>query len=278
MNGQGGNSQTGTPQANETQAPKAQSQTVQTSQKVLARRREVASLALKGLSQAAIAQQLKIPQGTVSRDLAAMREYWREFPVNDFDKVRIEQLQKIDLVEAEAWAAWQRSLGQRHSAWLTRGKTGETTRTSLQDQSGDPRYLREVARCVQQRYEMIGVQPPEAPPTVGGLEINEEDYPWLFKEYLYWRDLFGDPPYSGQGVLTAEQIASIVTQYEKRHCPDRRSQLVEHARNAENRRRTEGETPVAPAGAEGSPAGQGQPQPYGSQGVLPGDPDELYCP
>ena len=49
----------------------------------------------------AIARQLQIPQGTVSRDLAAMREFWREFPVYDFDKIRLEQLQKIELVEAE---------------------------------------------------------------------------------------------------------------------------------------------------------------------------------
>ena len=111
--------------------------------RVAARRRDVASLALKGWTQAAIARQLQIPQGTVSRDLAAMRELGREFPVYDFDKIRLEQLQKIDLVDAEAWAAWQRSQGRRHSASLTRGKTGETTRTTSQDQFGDPRYLRD---------------------------------------------------------------------------------------------------------------------------------------
>ena len=78
----------------------------------------MASLALKGWTQAAIARQLQIPQGTVSRDLAAMREFWREFPVYDFDRIRLEQLQKIDLVEAEAWAAWQRSQGRRHTMIL----------------------------------------------------------------------------------------------------------------------------------------------------------------
>ena len=69
------------------------------------RRREVANFHLKGWTKGAIARHLGIPQGTVSRDLAAVREFWREFPVYDFDKVRLEQLQKIDLVEAEAWAA-----------------------------------------------------------------------------------------------------------------------------------------------------------------------------
>jgi hypothetical protein len=54
------------------------------SPQLAARRREVAILAHPnrahtGWTQAAIASHLKIPQGTVSRDLAAMREFWRDF-------------------------------------------------------------------------------------------------------------------------------------------------------------------------------------------------------
>ena len=111
----------------------------QASQQLAARRREVVSLTHKGLPQSAIARHLKIPQGTVSRDLAAMHKFWRDFPVHDCENVRLEQLQKIDVIEAEAWAAWERSQQRRQIAQLTRGKTGEQTRTSLQDQHGDPR-------------------------------------------------------------------------------------------------------------------------------------------
>ena len=73
-----------------------------TRSKLFERRREVANYALKGWTQAAIARQMHIPEATVSRDLAAMREVWREFPVYDFDRARLEPLQKIDLVEADA--------------------------------------------------------------------------------------------------------------------------------------------------------------------------------
>ena len=58
--------------------------------KLAARRREVSNLALKGWTQAAIARHLQIPQGTVSRDLAAMREFCRDFPVYDFEKARFD--------------------------------------------------------------------------------------------------------------------------------------------------------------------------------------------
>ena len=111
----------------------------QNSQQLAARRREVLSLTHKGRTQGAIARHLKIPQGSVSRDLAVMRKFWRDFPIHDFENVRLEQLQKIDMIEAEAWAAGERSRQRRQNAQLSRGKTGEQTRTSLQDQHGDPR-------------------------------------------------------------------------------------------------------------------------------------------
>ena len=59
-----------------------------TRSKLYERRREVANYALKGWTQATIARQMHIPEATVSRDLAAMREFWREFPVYDFDSRR----------------------------------------------------------------------------------------------------------------------------------------------------------------------------------------------
>ena len=61
--------------------------TRQTNQELFARRREVMTLAHKGWTQVAIAGHLKIPQCTVSRDLADMRGFWRDFPIYDFANV-----------------------------------------------------------------------------------------------------------------------------------------------------------------------------------------------
>jgi hypothetical protein len=187
-----------------------------TNPQLFERRREVAFLAHKGWSQAAIARHLQVPPATVSRDLAAMREFWREFPASDFEKVRIEHLQKIDLVETESWAAWQRSQEPQRAASLTRGKAGEQSRTCFKHQVGDPRYLREVSRCVAQRVKMIGVVPiePPAPEKVERLspiEREERD----FRTFLMVRDFYGQPPYARFGELTTEQIDAIVAEHEK---------------------------------------------------------------
>ena len=182
---------------------------------LLERRREVANYALKGWTQAAIARNMRIPPGTVSRDLAATREFWREFPINDFHKARLEQLQKIDLVEAEAWAAWQRSQEPQRSASLTHGKTGEQSRSSLKHEFGDPRFLGEVTRCVAQRSSLIGLKPPDPPPPdVVNKPTLEEQYRQAFAEYLQFRDLFGNPPYDNATGLSAEDVASIVAKHD----------------------------------------------------------------
>jgi hypothetical protein len=60
------------------------------------RRRQVANHAIKGWARAAIARQLNIPQATVSRDLAAMRKFWRDFPVYDFEQIRPKRLRGTD--------------------------------------------------------------------------------------------------------------------------------------------------------------------------------------
>ena len=189
--------------------------TRQTNQELLARRREVMTLAHKGWTQTAIASRLKIPQFTVSRDLIAMRGYWRDFPIHDFANVRTEQLQKIDLIETEAWSAWERSQQKKQSAVLTRGKTGEQTRTSLHDQYGDPRYLREVARCVDKRNEMIGVEPPKVPPERAKLEVPECNLTDSFRLYLKLQGLFGGPPYKPVGVLNAEHYKVLLAEHER---------------------------------------------------------------
>ena len=187
----------------------------QTLQDRKARRREVMRLTHKGWTQEEIASHFKIRQSTVSRDLAAMRRFWREFAVYDFENVRFEQLQKIDMVEAEAWSAWERSQQKKQAAVLTRGKTGEQTRTSLHDQYGDPRYLREIARCVAQRNAMIGVEPPTAPPERAKPEVPECSLTDSFRTYLRLHGMFGDPPYQPLGGLKAEHYAALVAEHER---------------------------------------------------------------
>jgi hypothetical protein len=130
------------------------------------RRKQVAELYLKGSSQPAIAEQLGVSQPTVSGDLKAIQQEWRESAIRDFDELRAIELQKIDLIEREAWAAWQRSQKPAQSAIVTGEGHDQKARKSMKHQYGDPRFLILVAQCINQRRALLGldVQPAAIPP------------------------------------------------------------------------------------------------------------------
>src|SRR6516164_8936207 len=123
------------------------------------RRRKVAELALMGLTQETIARRLGVAQATVGRDLEQIKKEWRASALRDFDEARGQQIQKLALVEAEAWAAWQRSQDPVRAAMLSEGKDGKRSQSSLRHQYGDPRFLDQINKCITQRCILLGLQP-----------------------------------------------------------------------------------------------------------------------
>ena len=61
---------------------------------VARRRQQVVNLVLQGWSQSAIAEHLKIAQGTVCRDLKRINAEWRESTIRDFDALQTLEVQK----------------------------------------------------------------------------------------------------------------------------------------------------------------------------------------
>ena len=100
-------------------------------------------------------------------------------------------------------------------------------------------------RCVTQRYEMIGVQLPKAPPERLKLKIPECAVTDSFRYYLLLRNMFGDPPYKQVGGLSAEHYVALAAEHE------RDPYLHELRRKA-----SEQENPTSPEGAKEATAGQ----------------------
>jgi Homeodomain-like domain len=133
---------------------------------ILQRRKQAVELSLQGWSQPAIAQHLQVSQPTICADLKAVRREWRESAIRDFDELRDTELQKLDLIEREAWGAWQRSQKPAQSAVVIGEGMEQKARKSLKHQYGDPRFLQLVSQCIGQRRSLLGldVLPPLAQP------------------------------------------------------------------------------------------------------------------
>lgn len=147
------------------------------------RRRIVAERYIKGDTQEAIAGALGLNQATISRDLKAIRAAWLISSIRDFDAAKAEELQKIDQVEREAWAAWSRSTEDKEitaqqedtepgDTIVTKDKEGNEQikagpervrrRVSLrrEGQAGNPAFLTIVLTCVERRCAILGLDAP----------------------------------------------------------------------------------------------------------------------
>lgn len=131
------------------------------------RERDLAKLAenyLHGMSQWQIAQEFGVSQAQICRDLQTLRKRWLESSLRDFDELKAQELAKIDQLEAEYWAAWQRSVGQKQKKTTERtnaqGGARDKAAIHTEEMTGDPRYLQGVERCIERRCKLLGLDAP----------------------------------------------------------------------------------------------------------------------
>lgn len=151
---------------------------------IVLRRQQVADLYLQGYTQMAIAERLGLKQPMICTDLQAIRAEWRASAVRDFDMTREVELRKLDRIERESWAAWERSQKPSQSADIE-GEGTVPSRKKIKNQYGDPRFLGQVNQCIVSRRALLGLDaahnPPEAAADAGiTLEIRRERVVALF--------------------------------------------------------------------------------------------------
>ena len=98
---------------------------------------------------------------TISNDLRKIRGKWLESALLDMDKIKAEELAKIDRLEREYWEAWHASLAPEQMT-QTKEKTDDVETTSrTRTQSGDARYLQGIQWCINRRIELFGLDAPK---------------------------------------------------------------------------------------------------------------------
>ena len=130
-------------------------------------RRKIANLYLQGRIQADIGEELDINQSTVSRDLQALQEEWKNSSLIDIDEAKAKELAKVDRLEREYWDAWERSCldeeTTRLEGTLAAGEEkGKTTKqvVTRKGQAGDPRFLTGIQWCIERRCKILGIDAP----------------------------------------------------------------------------------------------------------------------
>jgi len=136
------------------------------------RRATVADLYVQGWMQSEIAGQIGVSQPTVSMDIKAIQKQWRESAIRDFDILRERELQKLDRFEREAWEAWNRSQNAVQETLVNINGSEQKSVRKVADQTGDPRFLEQIHKCIASRRALLGLDAPTriAPTSPDGKE------------------------------------------------------------------------------------------------------------
>lgn len=70
------------------------------------------------------------------------------------------ELQKLDRLECEAWAAWERSQQPIQQARIKGNGTAQSADRVITNRNGDPRFLDVVHKCIASRRVLLGLDSP----------------------------------------------------------------------------------------------------------------------
>jgi len=106
----------------------------------------------------------RVAQPQVCYDLRIVRRRWLESSIRNFDEARAQELAKLDRIEAEFWAGWERS---RRIKQVTSTKRREgndvSTETGFrkEEQAGNPHFMDGVLKCIFKRCAILGFGAPK---------------------------------------------------------------------------------------------------------------------
>ena len=110
---------------------------------------------------------------TVHKDVNRLLAEWRETRIENFDHAVQLELERIDEVIKEAWAAWDKSKTdyERKKA----KQQGVTVKMEQQKEEvicyGDPRYLEVIHKNLTERRKLLGLYSPEKKEVTGDLSF-----------------------------------------------------------------------------------------------------------
>jgi len=121
------------------------------------------------------AEELDRSPSAIVVDRRILRMRWLEQNEQNITAEKYDQLEKLNRIEEEAWAAWDRSIGetvkQTRRISQQNGERVQTVSEETATTAGDPRYLEQINKAVSRRCQILGLNAP-AEATINATSIN----------------------------------------------------------------------------------------------------------
>lgn len=140
----------------------------------------LASKILEGVPITNAAEDLGISVQQAYYDMRIVRERWREMANVSIDERRSVELAKLDKLEATFWEGYRRSCEAtekkiQRRRMMAGGKEQTEMVLTQEEHVGDPRFLEGVARCIQQRAKLMGLEPDNYLVAGNIISVNDAD-------------------------------------------------------------------------------------------------------
>jgi len=119
---------------------------------------------LQGRGIGEIAEELGVTRGTVNNDIRRLYDEWKAEISKSVDELRARELARIDQLEREYWAAWERSIEAEVKSVEVREDAGggkSTTRKVKKWAIGKIEFLHGIQWCIEKRVEILGLNAPQ---------------------------------------------------------------------------------------------------------------------
>lgn len=126
-------------------------------------RETISRLRLRGRTLDQIADEVGVSKMTVRRELKALIGEWQQSAAEDIAAVKARELRRLDEIESETWAEWERSKQDWEKRMVEKGggKGGkDKSKIERGGQCGDPRYLNVLIGIGERRAKILGVDAP----------------------------------------------------------------------------------------------------------------------
>jgi hypothetical protein len=148
--------------------------TVRTEFQILQDRVNIAKWYLQGKTQNEIALKIGVTRQQISYDLKKIMEEWKQERLKDFEERLLAELCKLDLIEAEAWEAWEKSKKDSEKLIENQTKDGVFTSFTIEGQNAHKPYLDMIFKCVEKRLQILGFLAIKQPKEVEKNDIDTE--------------------------------------------------------------------------------------------------------
>jgi hypothetical protein len=116
---------------------------------------------LEGRTQTEISELIGVSRQQIGYDIQTLITRWKESQLENIDKKKIIEIEKLNKVENEAWLAWEKSIGKIEKSVLKSGTNNKgdflEESVTVYESPGNPKFLSVILNCSSQRCRILGL-------------------------------------------------------------------------------------------------------------------------